>query len=539
MQNEIRHEGAISDVDPNSTHVGPQTSGDVVASAQNEGHHFSSRFFIKFSGFIGVVGVILGNVAAIVTHIDELRTLFVKYFGADFAFRLHGVVLWGSVAIFFTAYCFLSFWAYRSLLYKAGLFYRITYIVTSAILIVSLTYGAMKLFNPVDLVPIIARQNKTLISSVILQQMPSGLKAGGFRFAQNSESDDVQAWTSAQALVSILSQVPQEILISKEPIFDGLDFLRRTKMPHNGWDYMALSSAQLNTVGVTEVTAWATLAYVYSLRSNFRSKIWRDGDTRQTEAIDLINDNVSIIVNRQFINGGWSTIENTGNFHHIRTYSTVMALWALAEAYQSGYLSSPALPKVQQSIRNAARFLLETRKTNAKGLSGWWPNPETDAQPEWFPGLTAQALFVLVRSQPIVPGLGSSSKLQVALSDFLTTGMLGSDQSLPLINWRVSENQRVHDSDRYLEGRSETVEGSTFLWYPWSLALSLEIWRSKILPEADNKTAAIFAYELLRKSDEVVNFVRNDFVIYPTVETSFAFNAYLNSNLRVADIGPE
>jgi hypothetical protein len=146
-----------------------------------------------------------------------------------------------------------------------------------------------------------------------------------------------------------------------------------------------------------------------------------------------------------------------------------MALWAITEAYRSGLLAPDLKIKSEIAIRNGIRFLLETYKTNEDGLSGWWPNPNTQPQVDFFPGLTAQTLFMLVEAVALFPDNMVSVRLENAINEFTEISIHGNANSDSLVNQKISENQRLHDSDRYLDGRTEMVEGSTFLWYPWSI----------------------------------------------------------------------
>jgi hypothetical protein len=93
----------------------------------------------------------------------------------------------------------------------------------------------------------------------------------------------------------------------------------------------------------------------------------------------------------------------------------------------------------------------------------------------------------------------------------------------------MRDNQRVHDSDRYLEGLPEIqVEGSTFLWFPWILVLALEAINDKASPDISGSATRLVS-ALVQRSDEFVKFVGEDGALYPTAEGLFAVGLYLRS----------
>jgi hypothetical protein len=92
----------------------------------------------------------------------------------------------------------------------------------------------------------------------------------------------------------------------------------------------------------------------------------------------------------------------------------------------------------------------------------------------------------------------------------------------------MEANEKPHDSDRYLEGRSETVEQSTFLWYPWTLAAATALVRDPLFLDYQHARFRELILKLFDRADQVGRFVRNDQAIYPTVELLFAEGYYFS-----------
>src|SRR5262249_37549985 len=50
----------------------------------------------KIQGFIGIIAITLGNVAAILTHVDEIRKFVSKVLGTEWAYRFHTLVVFAA-----------------------------------------------------------------------------------------------------------------------------------------------------------------------------------------------------------------------------------------------------------------------------------------------------------------------------------------------------------------------------------------------------------------------------------------------------------
>src|SRR5439155_190080 len=153
------------------------------------------------------------------------------------------------------------------------------------------------------------------------------------------------------------------------------------------------------------------------------------------------------------------------------------------------------------------------------GVGGWSPNPSLRTT-ESFPGLTAQTLYVLelVSKEKAFSYIQKDATFNTARSTFIkfAAGEIPSQESL----WRkdISQNQRLHDSDRYLEGQPYTAEQMTFLWYPWTVAVMNEFRNDSALQTSDQITAAHIFHSLMRRINGYWRFAQRDPVIYPSAE---------------------
>jgi hypothetical protein len=110
-----------------------------------------------------------------------------------------------------------------------------------------------------------------------------------------------------------------------------------------------------------------------------------------------------------------------------------MALWALIEAKHSVALSPIVGREYDRAITDGAGWLIKNwRQPDDKHIGGWWPNPswtETDA----FPGLTAQAIYVLelVKKYYRLP---DEERFRTAQVNFIRTLLV---KSIPVIRLEV------------------------------------------------------------------------------------------------------
>jgi hypothetical protein len=194
-----------------------------------------------------------------------------------------------------------------------------------------------------------------------------------------------------------------------------------------------------------------------------------------------------------------------------------MALWALIEAKKHPEMGRRIGTDYNKAIGSGIRWLLAKYD---KEVNSWVPNPERPRQTEKFAGLTAQVLYVLERARPEF-----NSLLQVdpsyerALQQFKRS-IAGdkTDSSVSLMSRPASRNDRMHDGDNYLRPSKFMLEGSTFLWFPWSLALCSQL--SAQVP-ADTETTRDCNLLLGRVTD-LTSFVKHEPATYVMAESLFA-----------------
>ena len=311
---------------------------------------------------------------------------------------------------------------------------------------------------------------------------------GGFRDGANTTNVQVQAWTTAQAVVGILGNIDFDSTrlkeLERQQVRDAVNYLEKTRAPapDDGWGYFAG-----RVPAITEITAWSLLAEVASVRAN----LWEPA-VREKVANHIVRD-MKTVLTRQTAAGGWSPIRDVRD-DNTRTYSTVMALWALSAAFREGIRPPDAMAKAVKGMD----WLLNERNDQLD----WVPNPRRRYQTEDFPGLTAQALVVLELLRQQLPDRGSDTRLREAKNRF-------AEVSLERLS--IRSNARVPDSDVHvaLDDSSTTLEGSSFLWYPWSRAALSIIARDTSLTRELRERARHEAAALTLRTEELKNYLDN------------------------------
>jgi hypothetical protein len=206
---------------------------------------------------------------------------------------------------------------------------------------------------------------------------------GGFRNSVTSAGFQ-ESWTTGQALVA-------EILagkLSPERIKHAFSYLESHRKP-DGFESIYDPHDNVRFIRA-EAADWAAVAYLQSLsHSGLWSATERPAAVTQTENILLM-----IVSQQDHTSGGWSPVPNISGPRYARTYATMMAIWALAEAM----LSPDILPSTKEKIGPAFEAGVAWLITHYQSNQGWEESPRfLLAKP--FPGLTYQVLYVLQRAQ--------------------------------------------------------------------------------------------------------------------------------------------
>ena len=508
-----------------------QSGRDIVVEKtikDNEPDDKPQSSVAKISGLLGIISVFLANIVAILTHIDEIRKYISDNVGTEHLYEIHGIALYISVFMLFIGYSAMIYWIYMNFIKTSSIVIKSVFLAVSITIATVAAVGSTLLIRPMDLTQILTSQVATFGNAIALQQVASGDSKGGFRFSQTEASNDVQVWTTAQCLFALIEQEPSEVKRKVRAIHDGLDFVRRSQLPNNeGWAYYYMGDQNW---GVTEIASWVTLAYVSSVRPELQNIVWRDDEIPIVS--DIVRSVVKLLLSRQHSQGGWGPISKTDNPKHVRTYSSLMAVWALVEAQNSSLNLGDARGFIGDAIVNGVESILITQQKDLHGLIGWWPNPSVKYHPKYFAGLTAQALYVLARAQAVTPTLRANHRINDVIRNYVTLGLDGAQGFEVFSKRNIDFNEQVEASDRYFEGRRETAEQSTFLWYPWTVSLAAELTFSPIYDQADKDLAERLLNQLLRRSNDDGAFASTHQAIFPTAESLFALENYIRLRAR-------
>ena len=253
---------------------------------------------------------------------------------------------------------------------------------------------------------------------------------------------------------------------------------------------------------VTEVGAWVAIAEIQSLRAT-HPPIWTTQE--QTEEVKRrVHDIIQLLIKRQIPQvGAFSPIADTSDVSFARTYSTVIALWAMAEAVspELGIYQDPELAELRSRMSDAVRwFGSSTALVRGKG---WKVNPANPTDEEPFLGLTAQILSVLGRV-PIDIDRQSEIEFARVKRYLLSTASQWTHRNL-------QDNNRMHDSDCYLYPTHYVIEPSTFLWYPWGVSLMRSFSTDPVLAKRDHSIAAKLLKLLKERAGEFGKFVDSEY----------------------------
>jgi hypothetical protein len=90
----------------------------------------------------------------------------------------------------------------------------------------------------------------------------------------------------------------------------------------------------------------------------------------------------------------------------------------------------------------------------------------------------------------------------------------------------VSENQRLHDSEQFMPKLSFQLEGSNFLWYPWTLAAYVQMLADPVVAISERQQAGRCMVNLGLKADEAQAHIEREY-LYVWSENLFAASLVL------------
>ena len=333
----------------------------------------------------------------------------------------------------------------------------------------------------------------------------------------SAADETAQVWTTAQCIESVLeSQKDLTPHIAKiKNAFTFIEANRRTT-PNAGWNYFGNS----NPHTVTEITGWVLMAEIKSVDS--KTKIW--DDTERQDMLKRIVRDLDDIKQRQDNSGGWRPVKEDGP-GFMRTWSSVIALWSMIEARKSPAVSERIGLQYDDNIRRGINWLL----LNYKHGQGWVQNPQRLGQTTRFDGLTAQSMFVLSQAET----LETFSQLRLeqvyinAKKEFLTNREFATRAA-------DKDNSSIPDFDIRFSNSEFMAEGSTFLWFPWTLAELSQLSVDKSLSPYERQTAARLRSEMLSTNyDRLENIVETSNLMYIFAENLFGSTVYLETTRSV------
>ena len=359
---------------------------------------------------------------------------------------------------------------------------------------------------------LLQRKADSWVDTVFMAQAPDG----GIKMSPSSAEATTQVWQTAQCLAAVVSSPKNlDAYIPKlKSGFKYLEDLHRTT-PVEGWNLYG----NTNKFTITEIAAWVTLANIKSLDS--KTQVWSDSE-KQEVGKRVVRD-LDEITRRQDGAGGWRPIRDEGA-DFTRTYSTVMAMWSLIEAKKTPSLAERIGSKYDENIRRGINWLLRSYKEG----QGWVPNPNRIGQKDRFEGLNAHALFVLSRAESLdtFGYIKNDSVYRTARQDFI--------KNKQFTDWSIeANNSHLPDPDLRFVGTEFLAEGSTFLWFPWTLAELSQLSLDAGLTDSERKAAAELRLNILNaNSDKLENYVETANLMYDLGENLYCVSSYLSDTQK-------
>jgi len=321
-----------------------------------------------------------------------------------------------------------------------------------------------------------------------------------------------QVWSTAQALRGLLTD--SDARLNTNAVRSAYAYIERVRLEDTrdrpgGWGYF-----EEWTWPVTEIGAWVGLAEVASLE---KPEFWPQAERTGVE--ERVTRDLAAIAALQQTDGGWSSIPVKAP-QLSRTYPTVMALWFIAEAKRSNAIANRIGTAYDDNLRNGLQWLSKNFKSEImnqnEGPLGWVPNPSRANQHEVFNGLNAHGIYVLARVAQL-PGFENAVSLYPNFSAALTNFLSREN----LLSLAIDKNDRLHDVDRYVGRLMDTssslgcscpytIEASTFLWYPWSVAAAQQLANNPRINPEQEAMARDFAEQLLARLPSAASFVQRE-----------------------------
>jgi hypothetical protein len=416
---------------------------------------------------IAAVGEVLGN-------LDKVEHFFVDLLGLTASRYLHHAMTALVAVLFIFGSAAAAKWLYLRIAPRSRHSKRVFAAAMTVALALVATAAVAFVPRPPSPDKYVREERAEWSDHLRMLSRPNGGMATSFLDAKA----ETQVWTTAQVVTAlVLDQRTKASAFAPadvQRLMQAFDYMDRGKLRSPGGELLGWGYFEDWPTGVTEIAAWVGLAHALALHERSAAS-WTPA--QRATLVAQAREIVELLIRSQQEDGGWGPTLDREPESYSRTYSTVMALWCLIEADRVAELTPITSTQFEQ-LRKAAVWLL----THYDPALGWVPNPFRPGQNERFPGLNAQVAFVLLRLQATA-GLESIRTLrnfETAMTAFAGSGEVETRS--------IGDNARLHDSDRYIRRISSaranavttcmcpfTIEGSTFLWYPWTLAAAEEM----------------------------------------------------------------
>jgi hypothetical protein len=344
---------------------------------------------------------------------------------------------------------------------------------------------------------------------------------GGIPVTAFENDAPTQVWTSGQALTAVLTSTQHLDANTVKRVRRAFAYVEAARLPDQGWGYF-----EDWPFGVTEINAWVTLAEIAAVSHD---ELW-SSPAERTTMVDRIVRDLATVQRALQPDGGWSPVIAEGP-QLSRTYSTVLAVWALFDATDSPTLAPTIGDRYRDAIQGGVTWMLnnvhaDVEQDASTHVAGWVANPFRHTHQEYFLGLNAQVLYVMSKiRQRQEFRVGNDSNYNAAVDVFLA-------QRDRFGRSDIGRNDRLHDTDRYIRAQRAsvggsngavmctcpvTVEGSTFLWYPWSVAAAQRLSVDNTLSSQQRQLASADASLLLNRLPQARGFVGKE-MNYVTAE---------------------
>lgn len=464
-------------------------------------------------GRLAAITLALGSVATLLGKVAEIKKAVFELVGAEWLQSVHlGMSVLVS-ALFAIGYTALGYWVYTRLMARRPSTHPHLWIAGLALLGLALTgctlYVALP--PPPDVRLLVQEELDAW------QQELMGLRkgSGGLRFNRRDPSVTDQVWSTAQAGYAVLTPPGAATALPAATLRGLLDSMEQARLPQDeGWGYYGPFDW-----GVTEIAAWVVLAELASLRPPHALPIWGPDVATGRQRLDR---DLALLLHRRLPSGAWSPLTSHASAHE-RTYSTTTALWALVEARRAGLVTAGREAEVDTAIREAVTWLLGSYEDTTRS---WVPHPARSGNNEPYPGLTAQVIYVIERARPWAGDLLKAEFVEYRRHFFDSVLTAPDPDHAALATRPVSQSERTHDNDVGLPGEKVMLEGSTFLWLPWSLAAC----STQALMQAERHDAELIARAcatLAARANDLIKATRADVFTYVMAEGLIGLRLHL------------